>query len=173
MNNPGMPKPNSAVKFKKVYRFILGGLIFLAVAALGCLNLSYPLRLREGVNHSHSGNVSRAFFDALMTNDLDLAQSVVIESQYPKLDSWFLKHEPFSCPAYWSFTGDDFLENPWRDGLGGCQGNSCEYYEGISCYRSGRLAYSFSIGSIKIQLLNTGWFVIDWDEVSECRTNCG
>lgn len=155
----------------------VGCLIVLLVVVLSCCMLvSLPHAYKPDIaevpaiqeDYKKTGSV---FFHAMRTNNIELAKELASEDNHSRIEGWANDRVGFCYPFIWSFTNNDFLEDP-LEGFVSCDlidenSANCGGYE---LYRkSNWIVYSFYISDMELRLIGDKWVVTDWGEMYEKR----
>lgn len=152
---------------------VSGGIFITILVALLCMSLIWAIYSWEDdflfLDRDQPYNVATMFTIALMENRSESAKSMVIPSQWARIDQWMVEHQPVSCPAPIGIS-----EEPTWWSTGGGLSDDGSMYElpglilSLPCPDENDL-YRLVVEDISLRYTEKGWLVEDWGQIIEQR----
>jgi len=145
-----------------VLRLLAGlGVIVVVSAVVGIAALATQIDLEStGPDLNDCGDVSDAFFSALLGNDSRMAKALTVPEQWSRIDTWRAGRKKFYCGGW------DLLEDEsWQGGAYRADGED-EWHADYT-YTCWPERYSLSIDDIILKQTEEGCQVIQWGRVCE------
>lgn len=105
-----------------------------------------------------------AFWDSMRVNDIDTAKIITDSTQWDRIDEWMGTRHIEDC---------DFSQTPYgpQRSLRQIDRDLWEISLSHFCESTNHRTYSFSIEDVKVQKRNSGWIIIDWQDISWKQIN--